>query len=313
MKILCTGGNGYVGSALVPKLLSHNFKVKVLDTQWFGNFLPKNKNLKIINKDIRDINENDLRGIDIVIHLANIANDPAAELSPNLSWEINVLAAKKVMDLSVKAKIKQFIYASSGSVYGVKREKNILEESELVPISLYNKTKMIAERLIMSYESFFKIHVVRPATICGYSPRMRLDLTVNLLTFQAFKNKKIFVLGGNQTRPNIHIDDMVSVYLHFINKPYLRSGFYNAGFENLKILDIAKMIKNKIDCDILIKKSNDIRSYRQDSSKLNDTKFFPKYNVKDAINQLLTKFNNRELIEHPSCYTVSWMKKKKII
>ena len=215
MKILVTGGCGYTGTVLVKSLLKDNHKVIVIDTQWFGNYLKRNKNLKIIKGDIRNLKDYYFKRVDSVIHLANIANDPGVELNPNLSWEVNVLAIRKLAELSIKNKVKQIIFASSGSVYGLKKEKKVTEDLDLVPISTYNKTKMIAERVLMSYQDKIKIHCIRPATVCGLSPRMRLDVTVNNLTFQACKNKIITVFGGKQIRPNIHIKDLIRVYKFF--------------------------------------------------------------------------------------------------
>ena len=246
MKILILGGGGYVGTPLTSKLLENkNNKITVVDTFWFGNFLKKNKRLKIIKKDIREAEKKWFKGIDCIIHLANIANDPAVDLNPNLSWDVNVIASIKIMKFAINSKVKKFIFASSGSVYGLKREKKVTEDLDLVPISVYNKTKMIAERVFMSFKDKIRINCIRPATVCGISPRMRFDVSVNLLTLQAIKKKKITVFGGNQIRPNIHIKDMIRLYDFFLKKS-LPSGFYNAGFENLKIINIAKMIKKKL-------------------------------------------------------------------
>ena len=290
MKILVTGGCGYVGSLLVPTLLKKNFKVTVIDTQWFGNKLKKHKNLNNLKIDIRNIDKINLKNIDTIIHLAGIANDPGADLNEVLSWEINVLATRQLIVKAIKNKVKHFIYASSGSVYGIKKEKNVTEDLSLLPISTYNKTKMIAENVIMSFKDKIKIHSIRPATVCGLSPRMRFDVSVNMLTMHALKNKKIKVFGGKQIRPNIHIKDMVSVYLHFLEKTNLPSGAYNAGFENISILNIAKKIKKLINSKILIEKSNDPRSYRQSSFKLLKTGFVPKYNVEYAIIEIIKKY-----------------------
>ncbi len=311
MKILVTGGCGYVGSLLVPKILKLKHKVIVIDTQWFGNKLKKNKNLTNIKKDIRNINKIDLKNVDTIIHLAGIANDPGAELNEELSWEINVLATRQLIDKALASGVKHFIYASSGSVYGVKKEKQVTENLELVPISIYNKTKMIAENVLMSYKDKIRIHCIRPATVCGLSPRMRFDVSVNLLTMQAIKRGKITVLGGKQIRPNIHINDLVDVYLHFLNKLKLPSGPYNAGFENLSIIEIARKIKKITKAKIAIKKSNDPRSYRQSSKKLLKTGFTPKYNVENAIKDIIKKYSNNKKIED-ICFTVKWMKKLKL-
>lgn len=312
MKILVTGGCGYVGSVLTPILLESGHELIVYDTQWFGNNLKDHKNLINIKGDIRNYDNVPLKNVDVIIHLANIANDPAVELNPSMSWEVNVLAAQQLAERAVKSGVKQFIYASSGSVYGVKKEAQVTENLSLVPISVYNKTKMVAERVLMSYKNEMKIHCIRPATVCGFSPRMRLDVSVNMLTFQALKNKKITVFGGDQTRPNIHMKDMVRVYQHFINNPNIDSGFYNAGFENISILDIAKMVNNKIESKIIVSESNDPRSYRQNSDKLINTGFIQKYGVEYAIDEIITSFNKQLFIENDQCYTVKCMKNLKL-
>jgi len=309
MHILITGGCGYTGTLLTNDLIDLGHKVTVIDTQWFGNYLLPRKNLKVIKLDIRNYEKIPLEKIDTIVHLANIANDPSVELNPSLSWEVNVLATQKLIEKAVKNKVKQFIFASSGSVYGVKTEKNVTENLSLVPISTYNKTKMISERVLKSYENDIKIHCIRPATVCGYSPRMRLDVSVNMLTFQALKFKSITVFGGNQIRPNIHIQDLTNVYKHFISNPNLQTGFYNAGFENLKIIDIAKKISKIIPSKILVKENNDIRSYRQNSDKLLLTGFKKTFSVLDAIKDLKEKYESKKIKESDRCYTVKWMKK----
>ena len=313
MKILVTGGCGFTGSVLVDELLKDDHKVTVIDTMWFGNFLKKGKNLKIRKMDIRNYEKIPLKGVNTVIHLANIANDPSVELNPNLSWEVNVLATQKLVENCIKNKVKQFIYASSGSVYGIKREKKVTENLSLLPISIYNKTKMISERVLMSYSNKIKIHLIRPATVCGFSARMRFDVSVNMLTLQALKKKTITVFGGKQIRPNIHIKDLIRVYKHFIEKPNLPNGPYNAGFENISIINLANKIKQFVPCKIIIKKNNnDQRSYRQNSDKLMATGFKNLYKIEDAILEIKKKYYNKSLNLLPSSYTVSWMKKKKI-
>ena len=308
MKILVTGGCGYKGSILIPKLLEAGHEIISYDTEWFGNYLTKHKNLKTIKGDVRDIEKIPLKDIDTIIHLANIANDPAVDLNPNLSWEVNVLASNQIADKAVRNGVKQIIYASSGSVYGIKDEENVTEDLELVPISVYNKTKMIAERVLLSYSSALKIHIIRPATVCGISPRMRLDVSVNMLTYQALTNKLITVFGGEQTRPNIHIKDMANVYLHFLQNLNIDSGCYNAGFENISILEIAKRVASKVDTEIKITESNDPRSYRQDSSKLLSTGFKPEFGVDYAIDEIINAYRNNLLCYNEKWFTVKWMK-----
>ena len=314
MHILITGGCGYTGTVLTKNLLDYGCKVTIIDIQWFGNFLKKNKNLKIIKADIRHIKESYFKGVDAVVHLANIANDPSVELNPELSWEVNVLATKKLIEYSINKNVKQFIFASSGSVYGVKKEKHVTENLDLVPISTYNKTKMIAERVLKSYENEIKFHSIRPATVCGYSPRMRFDVSVNMFVLQALKDKKLNILGGQQIRPNIHIQDLSNVYTHFIeNRKNIKSGFYNAGFENLKIIDIAKLVQKFIPSKIIIKKNNnDPRSYRQNSDKILKTGFKRKHSVEEAIQEIKSMYEGKKIKVNASNFTVKWMKKLKI-
>ncbi len=308
--ILVTGGCGYVGSKLVPQLLADRHKVRVIDTQWFGENLGYHKNLEIIKKDTRHINVQDLENVEKIIHLANIANDPAVDLDQVLSWEVNVLATQNLIDLAARGgKVTQFIYASSGSVYGIKDEDLVTEDLTLVPISAYNKTKMVAERVVHSYADKIKVHCIRPATVCGMSPRMRLDVAVNILTFQALNTGKIRVFGGNQTRPNIHIDDMVSVYQHFVlNSENLEAGMYNAGFENISIMDIAHMVQDLVSCEIEVEESNDPRSYRQSSKKLLDTGFVPKKSVLQAINDIKKSYESGVLVDCDQYHTIKTMK-----
>jgi nucleoside-diphosphate-sugar epimerase len=244
--------------------------------------------------------------IDSVVHLANVANDPSVDLAPTLSWEVNVLATMRVVEAAIKSGVKKFIYASSGSVYGVKEEPEVTEDLELVPISVYNKTKMTAERVLMSYKGEIETWIVRPATVCGLSPRMRLDLSVNLLTFQALKNKKITVFGGNQVRPNIHVDDLSAVYRHILSGD-VPEGIYNAGFENVSILELAQEIASRTGAEIVVSESNDPRSYRQSSKKLLATGFVPKKRVSDAIQELVDAFDAGDLVDREEWHTVKSM------
>ena len=197
MNILITGGCGYVGTVLTETLLNDGYKITVIDTQWFGNNLKKHPNLINIKGDIRNIESINLEKIDTILHLANIANDPAVELNPTLSWEVNVLAAQQLADKAIRHGVKHFVYASSGSVYGVKDEPQVTEELSLVPISVYNKTKMVAERVLLSYKDKMQVHCIRPATVCGMSPRMRLDVSVNMLTFHAYMWSTFLTINSN--------------------------------------------------------------------------------------------------------------------
>ncbi len=310
MHILVTGGCGYKGTVLVPKLLARDYKVTVLDTMWFGNFLQPHKNLEVIKGDVRDIDEISLNDVDIIIHLSSVANDPCGDLDPKLTWEISALATMQLADKAVRCGVKQFIYASSGSVYGIKDEDQVTEDLELKPLSEYNKTKMVSERVLLSYSDDMIVQVVRPATVCGYSPRMRLDVAVNLLTMQALTKGKITVFGGQQTRPNIHIDDITDVYLHMIDKGESVTGVYNAGFENISILDIAGNVAKYVSAEITVTESNDPRSYRVNSDKLLATGFKPNKTVECAIEELVEKYKSGVLKDEKHFYNLNWMQEK---
>jgi len=308
-KILITGGSGYVGSLLVNKLAEKGHDITVVDTLWFGNNFKKNKKVKLIKKDIRNIENVSLNGFDTVIHLANIANDPSAQIDPNISWEINVLASYQLLEKAKNSGVKKFIYASSGSVYGVKKEKRVTEHLSLVPISTYNKTKLIFEKILMSYnDKKFKIYCIRPGTVCGVSPRIRWDLSVNLLTLSAIKSNIIKVFGGRQFRPHIHIKDMVRVYEHFLNKN-LKTGIYNASFECFTIKKLAKFIQKKTKAKIVYYKSDDIRSYRLNANKLIRSGFVPKFSIKDAINEIIELNSNKKLTVSINNYNLKKMQK----
>ncbi len=306
MKILVTGGCGYKGHVLIPKLLARGYEVIAFDLQWFGNYLLPHKNLSIIKGDVRDIESIPLNEVDCIIHLSSIANDPCSELDPQLTWEVSALATMQLADKARRKGIKRFIYASSGSVYGVKEELQVTEDLELKPISEYNKTKMVGERVLLSYQDDMVVQIVRPATVCGYSPRMRLDVSVNLLTMQALSKGKITIFGGDQIRPNIHIDDITDLYLHLIDHPEY-TGIYNAGFENISIKDIGYLITKHVPAEILITASNDPRSYRINSDKLLATGFKPKKTVDDAIKEIIQKYNNNELKDEDHFYNLKWM------
>lgn len=307
MNILVTGGCGYKGSVLVPQLVNDGHDVTVVDSMWFGNYLDERLDAKILCEDVRNIGALPLRDVDVVIHLANVANDPGVELDQTLSWEVNALATQQLADRAVRAGVKQFIFASSGSVYGVKDEPDVTEDLELVPISAYNKTKMVAERALMSYANDMQVHNIRPATVCGVSPRMRFDVSVNMFAKQGYLDGCITVFGGQQVRPNIHIDDLVDVYRHFLVHPELASGAYNAGFENISILRIAEMVKERTGAEIVITPSNDPRSYRQNSDKLLATGYRPKKSVSDAVEEVLAALSDGLLEDRDEWYTVRWM------
>jgi nucleoside-diphosphate-sugar epimerase len=309
MNILLTGGCGYVGTPLTKTLLDQGHRVTVVDLQWFGNFLTPHPNLTVICEDVRNVDRLPMTGIDVVMHLANIANDPCSDLNSKLNWEVNALATMQLVERAIAHKVRQFIFASSGSVYGVKEEPEVTENLSLVPISDYNKTKMISERVLLSYADRICVNIVRPATVCGYSPRMRLDLSVNMLTMQALTKGRITVFGGDQTRPNIHLQDMLRVYHHFLQRGAEIPGIFNAGFENISILDIANRVTRHVPAEIVVTPSNDPRSYRLSSRKLVETGFQPKYTVEDGILEVIAAYRGGQLLDQEQNYNIKTMKK----
>jgi nucleoside-diphosphate-sugar epimerase len=311
MKIFVTGACGYKGTVLVPKLLAKGHDITAFDIMWFGNMLESHPRLRIVKGDVRDTRCLNLKGIDAIIHLASVANDPCGDLDPKLTWETSALATMQIADLAVRSGIKQFIYASSGSVYGVKDEPKVTEDLSLTPVSEYNKAKMVAERVLLSYAHAMTVQIVRPATVCGYSPRMRLDLSVNMLTMQALTRGKITVFGGNQMRPNIHIDDITDLYVFLLDHPEVR-GVFNAGFENLSIMEIAQVVSNDIGAAIVVSPSTDPRSYRVNSDKLLATGFKPKKTVKEAIGEIVSKYQLGVLRDEDRFHNLKWMQREVI-
>ena len=309
MHIFVTGACGYKGSVLVPKLLAKGHSVTAFDIMWFGNFLQPHPALKVVQGDIRNIDEVDLNKVDAIIHLSSVANDPCGDLNPQLTWEISCLATMQLADRAQRSGIKHFIYASSGSVYGVKDEPEVTEDLELLPISEYNKTKMCGERILLSYKDHMTVQIVRPATVCGFSPRMRLDVSVNMLTMQALTNGKITVYGGDQTRPNIHIDDITDLYLFLLDHPE-HTGVYNAGFENISILQIAEMVTKHVPAEIIVTPSNDPRSYRVNSDRLLATGFRPTKTVEDAIAEIVGLYRQNALKDDERFHNLKWMQKE---
>jgi len=309
VRVLVTGGCGFKGTVLVPKLLAGGYDVTVVDTQWFGNFLQPHPKLCVLKEDIRNIDAIPLEGVNTVIHLASVANDPCGDLDPKLTWEISALATMQLADKAIHKGVKRFIYASSGSVYGVKDEPQVTEDLELKPISEYNKTKMVAERVLLSYSDDMAVQIIRPATVCGCSPRMRLDVSVNMLTMQALTKRRITVFGGNQIRPNIHMNDITDVYVFMLQHPE-HQGIYNAGFENLSIMEIAERVAQHAEAEIVVMESNDPRSYRVNSDKLLATGFRPKKTVDDAIREIVHKYRSGELKDEDRFHNLKWMQRE---
>lgn len=305
-KIFITGGAGYCGSLLVPTLLDLGHQITVYDVMFFtDNFLPKNnKNLKIIKGDIRESKkiECECKDHDIFINLACISNDASFELDENLSTSINLHAFEPMVLAAKRSGIKRFIYASSSSVYGVSKKKNVTEEHELVPLTLYNKYKGMCEPLLLKHadEKFIGV-VFRPATVCGYAPRLRLDLSVNILTNLAISKEKITVFGGDQLRPNLHVKDYCNAVIALINAEddKINNQIFNVGYQNLSIKKIAQIVKKVVQInfpekkhiEIETTKSDDNRSYHINSEKIkNILNFEPKLTIEDAVNDLCKQF-----------------------
>ncbi len=307
--ILVTGGAGYVGSVLVPQMIRVGYNVTVLDLYLYGedvlSEVKGNSNLKEIKGDIRDqsVLKKALEGQDAVIHLACISNDPSYELNPDLGKSINYDAFVRLVPMAKEAGVKRFIYASSSSVYGIKEEENVTENLPLQPLTDYSKFKALCEEELLKYKSDdFCVLILRPATVCGYAPRLRLDLTVNILTNHAVQNKKIKVFGGNQRRPNIHIKDICDLYIKSLNYPSdkINGKIFNAGYENHKVTEIADMVRNIIDPEgILIETTptDDNRSYHISSGKIKEELGFePTHTIEDAIQDLKLAFDSGKIL-----------------
>ena len=304
--VLVTGGAGYVGAVLVPKLLAKDYVVRVLDLFLFGNdVLPASApNLECVKGDLRDtaLLKQAMRGVDSVVHLACISNDPSFELNPNLSKSINYDAFEPLVSISKESGAQRFIYASTSSVYGVSDAPNVTEDHPLVPLTDYNKYKGMCEPILLKYQSpDFATVIIRPATVCGYSPRLRLDLTVNILTNLAVNNHKITIFGGTQKRPNIHIDDIADLYVELLERPaeQIAGKTYNAAYENHTVAQLGQMVYDVVSkampelgsIDIETTPSNDLRSYHVSSEKIKrELGWQPKRTVEDAILDLCAAF-----------------------
>tara|TARA_B100000242_G_C42989276_1_gene459215 strand:+ start:174 stop:1154 length:981 start_codon:yes stop_codon:yes gene_type:complete len=300
--IFIVGGAGYVGSVLIPKLLQRNYKVTCFDLMIYGeNLLKKHENLKIIKGDMRDQNllKNIIKDFDSVIHLACISNDPSFELNPDLGKSINFDAFEPLVKICENSSINQFIYASSSSVYGIKNEQNVNEKMSLEPLTDYSKFKVKCEEVLQKYNSKnFTTTIIRPATVCGYSPRQRLDVVVNILTNLAYHKKNIKIMGGKQLRPNIHIEDMADAYIKILesNINKISGEIFNVGFENQTVNKIADIVEKNMPFKITkeIIESNDNRSYHISSKKILDKlNFLPKKNISNAVLDLIDKFEKK--------------------
>jgi nucleoside-diphosphate-sugar epimerase len=300
-RIMVTGGAGYVGSNLVPKLLDAGYEVSVLDLYIYGDvFAGQNGNSKLrqTKGDLRnpaDV-QKALVGCDAVIHLACISNDPSFDLNPDLGKSINFDCFRPLVKAAKDGGVKRFIYASSSSVYGIKDQGDVTEDLPLMPLTDYSKYKAMCEEVLEEErESGFVAVTLRPATVCGYAPRLRLDLTVNILTNHAINNGRITVFGGEQLRPNIHVDDMTDLYLLLLERPdeAVSGKTWNAGYHNLKVRAIADMVRDEVGekVDIVVTPTDDHRSYHVSSEKIRrDLGFIAGRTVKDAIIDLKNAF-----------------------
>ncbi len=318
-KIFITGGAGYVGAVLVPNLLDNGYVVTVLDLMIYGeNVLPSHPNLNAVKGDIRDqtLLQKLLPGHDAVIHLACISNDPSFELNPDLGKSINLDAFRPLVEISKSCSVKRFIYASSSSVYGIKDEPNVHEEMVLEPLTDYSQFKADCEKILADYQSDdFTTVTIRPATVCGYSPRQRLDVVVNILTNLAYHKREISVFGGDQLRPNIHIADMVEAYLVLLKAPKkkIAGKIFNAGYENQPVTQLAETVQSVVgqDVKLVTTPSDDNRSYHISSQKIRaELGFEATHTIREAVEDLCAAFDNNLLsdsLENEMYYNIKRM------
>lgn len=318
--VMVTGGAGYVGSVLVPKLLAAGHRVTVLDLFIYGDTLAgvaEHPALRQVRGDLRDADamSDALAGCDSVIHLACISNDPSFELDPGLGKSINHDAFRPMVRAAKAAGVERFVYASSSSVYGIKEGVEVTEDLELEPLTDYSKFKALCEEELLAERApGFAVLVLRPATVCGYSPRLRLDLTVNILTNHAINNGKIRVFGGSQKRPNIHIADMTDLYLHCLAAPAdaIDGKIFNAGYENHPVMEIAEMVKEVVGgVPIEVVPTDDLRSYHVNSQKVRqELGFNPAHTIEQAIGDLRDAFQAGEVpdpMNDPRYYNIKRM------
>jgi nucleoside-diphosphate-sugar epimerase len=327
--VLVTGGAGYCGSRLVPQLLARGYKVTVYDFMYFGHeFLPKSPDLHVVQGDIRDVAKfaATVAGHDAVVSLACISNDASFELDEKLSTSVNLDAFEPMVAAAKKAGVKRFIYASSSSVYGVSDRPDVTEDHPLVPLTLYNKYKGMCEPLLTKHsDDTFTGVIFRPATVCGYAPRQRLDLSVNILTNHAINRGKITVFGGSQLRPNLHIQDYCDVVELFLTAPAgkVANGPFNVGYQNLSIMQIAHLVRdvvsgefrNLANIEIVTTPSDDLRSYHINSSKIKrELGFAPRHTIEDAVRELCRAFQDGRLpnsFDDDAYYNVRQLKRLK--
>jgi len=304
--VLVTGGAGYVGSVLVPKLVARGYNVKVIDLYLFGDDVlagARGPRLTEVKGDLRDraMLEREMPGTDAVIHLACISNDPSFELNPALGKSINYDAFGPLVEAAKKNRVKRFIYASSSSVYGIKEVENVTEDLPREPLTDYSRCKALCEDVLAQQrEKGFVTLTLRPATVCGYSPRLRLDLTVNILTNHAVNNHKITVLGGAQKRPNLHIQDMTDLYVQTLqwSDAAVDGKTYNAGCDNFTLTRIAEMVRDVVgkSVDIVTTPADDLRSYHVSSERIKrELGWAPRRTVTDAVKDLVDAYQTGKI------------------
>jgi nucleoside-diphosphate-sugar epimerase len=308
--VFITGGAGYKGCVLVPKLLDRGYRVTVYDLMLFGrDGLPSHPNLTVIEGDIRRTGDvrKAMSGVDTVIHMACISNDPSFELNPNLSKSINFDCFEPLVQASRDSRVSRFIYVSTSSVYGVSDAPEVTEDHPLIPITDYNKYKGMCEPILRKFQADdFTTVTVRPATVCGYSPRMRLDLTVNILTNLAVNKRQVTVFGGSQKRPNIHIEDITDLYADMVDMPtdLIAGETFNCGYENHTVAEIAQIVKDVVEhempqlapIEVITTPSDDLRSYHISSKHIADKLgFVPKHTLEDAVRDLCIAFREGKI------------------
>ena len=323
-RVMVTGGAGYVGAMLVPRLLAAGYEVNVLDLYMYGDDVlaesRSNLDLREIKGDIRDqaMVKKALDGCQAVIHLACISNDPSFELNPSLGRSINLDAFVPLVRASKEAGVKRFVYASSSSVYGVKPGVEVTEDLPREPLTDYSRFKADCEDLLdKEHESGFVTVTVRPATVCGYSPRQRLDVVVNILTNLGYNRGEISVFGGDQLRPNIHIGDMVDVYLLMLAAPatQIDGKVFNAGYENRTVMELAKMVQHRVGerVKLTVKPTDDPRSYHVSSTKIQkELGFVPHHTIDEAVGDLISAFMANKLpnsLEDPRYFNIKMMQR----
>lgn len=309
-KVLVFGGAGYCGSLLVPQLLNEGWEVSIFDRMWYGtDQFPKSAKLHFIEGDVRDLTKvkQACAGQDSILHLACISNDASFELDEELSTSVNLDSFEPLVIAAKEAGVKRFVFASSSSVYGVSDSPDVTEDHPLVPLTLYNKYKGMCEPLLLKHTGKDFVGVIfRPATVCGYSPRQRLDLSVNILTNHAVNKNKILVFGGNQLRPNLHIQDYADLCKLLLSAPdeKIANQIFNVGFDNMSIMAIAQAVKKvveetfpeKNEIPVEVTESNDPRSYHINSDKIKHVLGFkPKHSVEDAVRDLCKAFREGKL------------------